>query len=197
MTRRQAGFTLIELLATSTATGVVMLAATSFMLKSLSWFDELNAKIEINRHARETFDLLAYGGVSASTGKDGTKNVYGVRGSNKEPKDGLRTSANALQYTNNNLTLLPDRFATITVVCTGDGTPVPDCKDNHSSQAVAGWIGSDIKLDAGGKSINDLTVNVTFTITNPFQAQRAVGPAAFTDTYRTVFTLNRKEDDPH
>jgi prepilin-type N-terminal cleavage/methylation domain-containing protein len=193
----QRGFTIIELLAASAATGIVILAAGAFMLKSLSWFDELSAKIEINRHARETYNLLAFGGMSAGLGKDGTKNLYGMRGFNKAPGNGLRNSTNALQYTSNKLTLTPDSFATLSVRCAGAGIPIPDCKDNHSSQSVSGWIGSDIKVDGGPKGVNNLTAEVTFIITDPFQAQRAIGTAPFTTAYYTSFTLNRDEDDPH
>ena len=141
--------------------------------------------------------LLAFGGMSASTGKDGTKNLYGLRGSHQSPGSGLRNSTDALQYTSNNLTLTPDKFAAMTVTCTGNKTPIPDCQDNHSSQSVAGWIGSDIQVGDYNLGVNNLTVTVTFTITDPFQAQRAAGPAPFTEVYRTVFTLNRDEDDPH
>jgi prepilin-type N-terminal cleavage/methylation domain-containing protein len=195
--RGQRGFTIIELLAASAATGIVILAASAFMLKSLSWYDELSAKVEINRHARETYNLLAFGGVAASAGKDGTKNLYGLRGFNAAPPNGLRTASNALQYTSNKLTLTPDSFASMSVTCAGAGTPIPDCKDNHSSQNVSGWIGSDIKLDGGPKGVNNLTVEVTFTITDPFEAQRAKGTAPFTNAYYTSFTLNRDEADPH
>jgi prepilin-type N-terminal cleavage/methylation domain-containing protein len=192
---RQRGFTIIELLFASAATGVVILAASAFMLKSLRWYDELSAKIEINRHARETYNLLAFGGRSASTGNDGTKNVYGLRGAHQSPGSGLRQNA-ALKYTNNGLTLTPDKFAAMTVTCTGVGTPIPDCANASSTQSVQGWTGKNIQLDAGGKSINGLTVNVTITITDPFQAQRAKGTALFTDTYRSVFSLGRDENDP-
>lgn len=194
---RQRGFTIIELLAASAATGIIIVAASAFMLKSLSWYDELSAKIEINRHARETYDLLAFGGRSASAGTDGTKNVYGIRGSNQAPGNGLRTSAGALQYTDNNLTLTPDSFAAMSVSCTGSGAPIPDCKDSQSSQSVAGWIGSDIQMVGGPKSVNNLTVAVSFTMTDSFEAQRAKGPGSFTDVYHAVFTLNRNEVDPH
>lgn len=195
--RNQRGFTLMEVLASTAATGVVVLAATGFMIKGLGWFDELNAKVEINRHARETYALLAYGGLSASTGKDGTKNVYGLRGRKAAPAGGQRSTANVFTYTSNVLTLTQDSFATMTVTCKGAGLPVPDCKDNHSTQAVAGWIGKDIKLEAGGKSVNNETVQVTFTITDTFQAQRAISPDQFSSNFYTVFTMNREEDDPH
>jgi prepilin-type N-terminal cleavage/methylation domain-containing protein len=193
----QRGFTLMEILASTAATGVVVLAATGFMIKGLGWFDELNAKVEINRHARETFALMAYGARSSAVGKDGTKNLYGVRGRKAEPPDGLRSSTDVLQYTSNKLTLNQDSFATMTITCKGKDLPVPDCKDNHSTQSVAGWIGNDIKLEAGGKSVAGETVQVTFTITNAFQAQRAVSPTQFSNTFYTVFTMNREEDDPH
>jgi prepilin-type N-terminal cleavage/methylation domain-containing protein len=193
----QRGFTLMEILASTAATGVVVLAATGFMIKGLGWFDELNAKVEINRHARETFALLAYGGRSASAGKDGTKNVYGLRGRKAAPSGGQRSATNALKYTSNNLTLNQDSFATMTITCKGADNPVPDCKDNHSTQSVGGWIGNDIKLEAGGKSVAGETVQVTFTITNAFQAQRAVSPTQFSNTFYTVFAMNREEDDPH
>ena len=194
--KNQRGFTLIELLAASAATAIIILAASAFMLKSLNWFDELSAKIEINRHARQTYNLLAYGGMSASTGKDGTKYLYGIRGRKQQPSNGLRDSTDALQYDSNKLTLTPDKFAAMTVKCTATGLPVPDCTTG-ANQSVGGWIGSDIQLADSNNGVNDLTTAVTFTITDPFQAQRADSPRQFTEVYRTVFTLNRDEDDPH
>jgi hypothetical protein len=32
---------------------------------------------------------------------------------------------------------------------------------------------------------------------NPYQVQRAANPALFAEVYRTIFTYNRDEDDPH
>lgn len=194
----QRGFTLIEVLFAAAAAAVVITAATGFMLKGLGWYDELSAKVEMNRHARETYDLMAYGAKSTTAGKDGTKFLYSFRGMNQAPgAPTMRTAQDALQYTSNKLTLTPDVFSTMTVKCTGAGTPVPDCKDNHSNQSEGGWIGSDMTLDGGPKSVNNLTVSVTFVITNAFEAQRANAPAQFSDTYRAVFTLNRDEPDPH
>jgi prepilin-type N-terminal cleavage/methylation domain-containing protein len=197
MMRRQRGFTLVEVMASATATGVVILAANAFMMKALDWFDDLSAKIEINRHARETYDLMAYGAQSSSVGKDGTSNLYAIRGFNVAPPNGMRTPTNALQYTSNRLTIAPDSFATMTVTCMGVGTPVPDCKDNHSTQSVAGWIGSDVKLQAGPQAVSGLTVEVSFTVTDTAEAVRAKGPAQFSNNYYTIFTLNRDEADPH
>ena len=65
--RQQAGFTLVELMMSAVAAGVVMLAAGGFMLRALGWYGELSAKIEMNRHAREVYRVLAYGGKAATT----------------------------------------------------------------------------------------------------------------------------------
>ena len=62
---------------------------------------------------------------------------------------------------------------------------------------MKGWIGSDIKTNAGSRSVSNKTVEVTFTIIESFR-----GPAGRSalrssrETYHTIFTLNRDEDDP-
>lgn len=193
---RQRGFTLLEVLFAAAAAAVVIGAASAFLLKGLGWYDELNAKVEINRHARETYELLAYGGRSTSTGNDGTKYVYSLRGRNALPSGGLRNSTDALQYTSNNLTLTPDQFSTMSVPCTGSGTPIPDCTSAGNHQSVTGWMGQAMTLNGGATGVNNLTVTVTFYITNPFEAQRAKSPGLFTERYRAIFTLNRRENDP-
>jgi len=40
------------------------------------------------------------------------------------------------------------------------------------------------------------TVETMVTISDPFQAQRAPNPAFASQTYRTIFTLNRDIADP-
>jgi len=201
MNRGQRGFTLIELMFAAAATAIVIWAATGFLLKALDWYDELSAKIELNRHARETFDLLAYGGTSAGTGNDGTNNVYGIRGSHNAPAaPGLRKNY-AFQYTDNKLTLTPDFSATMTVICVAAGNPVSDCaaggpKGPGSTVTVQGWLGGDFVMNGGPRNVAGKTVEVTMTIMDPYEIQRAQNPATFADTYRTIFTLNRNENDP-
>lgn len=192
----QRGFTLIELMSVAAATGIIMLAGSAFMLRALAWHDEISAKIEMNRHARTTYELWAYGGRSASNGGDSTKNVYGFRGRKSAPAaSALRNSTGAVSYTNNSLTLRPDLFATMTVTCKAAGNPIPACTGT-SSKTVTGWLGADADLNSEGGSLGEGWVVVNFTITNPYQAQRATAPAQFTDTYQTVFALNRNENDP-
>jgi prepilin-type N-terminal cleavage/methylation domain-containing protein len=195
--RAQRGFTLMEVLASTMATGIVIAAATAFLLRWLGWYDELSSRIAINQHARETYDLLALGGRGAANGKDGTRNVYGLRGMNKKP-GGPQRNNYALQFKSNNITLMPDTLTGMAVKCTGDGTPLPDCGGGPgATKTVTGWIGSDIKLEDGPKSVSGRTVQTTFTVFNPYQVQRAANPALFAEVYRTIFTYNRDEDDPH
>jgi prepilin-type N-terminal cleavage/methylation domain-containing protein len=194
--RRQRGFTLIELMTASAAVGIIMLAGGAFMLRALAWYDEVSGKIEMNRHARLTYDLWAYGGMAATNGDDATKYLYGIRGRNAVPdEDDLRTSTGALQYISNDLTLTPDRFASMTVDCKAVDDPIPTCTGT-SNRTVTGWLGEEVELDAEGGSLGQGWVTVRFTITNPYQAQRATGPAQFSDSYQTVFALNRQEVDP-
>jgi prepilin-type N-terminal cleavage/methylation domain-containing protein len=196
MRHSQRGFTLIELMAVTAAMGIVMLAGSAFMIRALAWHGEIAAKIEMNRHARTAYELWAYGGRSATNGKDGSKNVYGVRGQRDAPKkEEMRNTTGSLLYKYNNLTLTPDYFATMTVACKGADNPIPACKDT-TSKTVTGWLGEDVDVKRKAGSLGRGWVTVEYTITNPYQAQRAKAPALFTDTYRTVFTLHRNEDDP-
>src|SRR6185312_10199237 len=77
--KSQRGFTLMEVMASTMATAIVIAAASAFLLRFLAWYDELSAKIAMNRHARETYDVFSLGGLSSTSGNDGTKNVYGLR----------------------------------------------------------------------------------------------------------------------
>ena len=57
--RSQRGFTLMEVMVSTMATAVVIAAASAFLLRFLGWYDELSSRIAVNRHARETYDVLA------------------------------------------------------------------------------------------------------------------------------------------
>jgi hypothetical protein len=192
----------MEVMASTAATAIVIAAATAFLLKFLGWYEELSARIAINRHARETYELLAYGGVSGSVGKDGTNNVYGLREMNKAPggPGGSLRSNYAVTLTSNRLTLTPDTLAAMTIGCSANAVPLPDCRigpgpGGGATQSVRGWVGQDIQVMGGPSAVGN-TVEVTFNIINPFEIQRAIGPSAFSENYRAIFTLNRGEPDP-
>jgi prepilin-type N-terminal cleavage/methylation domain-containing protein len=192
--KRQRGFTLIELLMSATAASVIMVAASSFMVRALGWHDELSAKLEMNRHARETWRVLAYGGKGPAAGRDGTNYVYGVRGRKNKPGRGMR-SEYAFEYTSNHITLAPDRSASMMVTCTGSGQPVPGCGASGSTKRVEGWMAADVDVDDKYTVANE-TVEIEMTVMSPYQIQRAKDTSAFKDSYRAIFTLNRMENDP-
>jgi prepilin-type N-terminal cleavage/methylation domain-containing protein len=191
--KSQRGFTLMEVLASTTATAVVIAAATTFLLRFLAWYDELSAKIAINRHARETYEVLSLGGRYSSNGNDGTPNLYGLRERQQKP-GGSQRSNYALQYKSNNLTLTPDMIATMSITCVSPANPLPDC--GGGTKTVTGWIGDDIQMNDGNRSVSGNTVEVTFTVMNPYEVQRAQSPATFAETYNAIFTYNREENDP-
>ena len=191
--RSQRGFTLMEVMASTMATAVVIAAASAFLLRFLAWYDELSAKIAINRHARETYNVLSLGGRSSSTGNDGTYNVYGLRERKQKPGGSQRNNY-ALQYKSNNITLTPDLIAGMSITCVSASNPLPDC--GGGTKTVTGWLGNNIQMNDGSRSVSGDTVEVTFTITNPFEVQRAQSPATFSETYNAVFTYNREENDP-
>ena len=190
----QRGFTLMEVMVSTSATAIVIAAASAFLLKFLTWYDELSARIAINRHARETYEVLSLGGRAGTTGNDGTRNLYGLR-ERFAPPTGSMLDNYALRYQSNNLTLTPDLTAGMSITCTGGGTPLPDCSAG-AAKTVTGWMGNAIGTNSASRSVSGRTVEVSFTIMNPFQVQRAKSPALFAENYRAIFTLNRGEPDP-
>ncbi|HEY4265625.1 MAG TPA: hypothetical protein VGM72_09920 [Micropepsaceae bacterium] len=194
----QAGFTLFEVMAASVASIAVIAPAIVFMLDAYDWYAEVQSELTLNREARQAFDLLGNGAKIASNGKDGFAYVYGIRGRNAAPA-GAQRSNYVLQYTNNNVTISGDSFALMTVTCSATGRPLPDCPGAGPTarRSVAGWIGSDVSIENNARSIaTGRTVEMMVTVTDPFQAQRAASSAPATETYRTVFTLNRDVPDP-
>lgn len=193
--RSQRGFTLMEVMVSTMATAVVIAAASAFLLRFLGWYDELSAKIAMNRHARETYDVFSLGGLASTTGNDGTKNVYGLRERFAVPGSSMRINY-AIRYISNNLTLTPDLVAGMSITCTGTATPMPDCTSGSGTKTVTGWLGSHPQTNTASRSVSGKTVEVTFSIMNPFEIQRAVSPSVFAEKYHAIFTLNRDEDDP-
>jgi hypothetical protein len=192
---RQGGFTLLEVMFASTASLAVIAPATVFMLDAYNWYAEVQSELALNREARQALDLLGNGAKIAGNGNDGFPYVYGIRGSNAAPSGSLRSNG-VLQYKNNNVTISGDSFATIPVACTAAGVPVPDC-GGPGTRNVAGWMGSDVSVQGQTRSIaSGRTVEVTVTVTDPFQAQRSENSASATEIYRTIFTLNRDISDP-
>lgn len=58
----QQGFTLIELMTALVLASIVALAVTAVLFDSVRFGEELTSQVNLNRQAREMFDLLALGG---------------------------------------------------------------------------------------------------------------------------------------
>jgi Tfp pilus assembly protein PilW len=194
--RAQAGFTLVEVMFASVASMAVLMPALVFMFRSYDWYATVESELMLNRKARQVFDVIGNGARASANGTDGTPNLYGLRGRKAAPAaSSLRSSYN-FQYASNNLTVTGDALSTQTITCTAAGVPLPDCASSGDSKTVAGWIGDDFRVNTTGRIIAGRTVEVTVTLTDPFQAQRAYEASSATQTYRTVFTLNRDTVDP-
>ncbi len=92
----QRGFTLIELMVAGTLGLILMIAVGGILTDTLRYADAISSKIALNRHAREIFDVLAFGAANpnATLNSGGAgpspnfKYVFGLRSRN-----GLSTAA--------------------------------------------------------------------------------------------------------
>ncbi|KAA0571165.1 prepilin-type N-terminal cleavage/methylation domain-containing protein [Azospirillum sp. Sh1] len=84
----QRGFTLIELMVAGTISLILLAAIGGVLSDSLRTAAALNSQVAINRHAREIFEILAFGGSNenANTTASGSvlpfNYVFGLRGRN-------------------------------------------------------------------------------------------------------------------
>ena len=194
--RAQAGFTLLEVMIASVTSMAVLMPALVFMLRSYDWYASVESELVLNRKARQVFDLIGNGARTSTNGNDGNPILYGFHGRHAAPTASSLRSNYKLQYTSNNLTVGGDELASQTITCTGSGVPLPDCSSSGQSKTVTGWIGDAFTLNTSTRNIAGRTVEVTATLTDPFQAQRAEDAATATQTYRTILTLNRDTSDP-
>ena len=194
--RSQAGFTLLEVMIASVASMAVLMPALVFMRNAYDWYASVQSELMLNREARHVLDLIGNGARAATNGNDGTPNIYGIRGRKAAPSANSLRSNYKLQYVSNNLTVTGDALPSQTISCTAAARPLPDCSSAGQNKTVTGWIGDSFKVTASARAIASRTVEVTVTLTDPFQAQRAANPATATQTYRTLFTLNLDAGDP-
>ena len=192
----QAGFTLLEMMIASVTSMAVLMPALVFMLRSYDWYASVESDLMLNRKARQVFDVIGNGARASANGNDGSPNVYGIHGRHLAPNENALRSNYKFQYASNNLTVTGDAIATQTITCTGSGAPMPDCSSAGQSKTVTGWMGDAFNLNASSRNVAGRTVEVTITLTDPFQAQRADNSATATQTYRTILTLTRDTADP-
>ncbi len=191
----QSGFTLIELMMSSMVVGVLTLAASAMLFRAFAWYDEASSKIKINQQARAVFNIVANGATAASAGDDGTFYVYGIRGKNVADNPSGMEEDYRLRYRSNNLEFYSDTFPDVTIQCVSAGQPLPGCLGTEAI-LVKGWIAADLEVEDSVRSVAGGTAEVTISIVDPFQVQRAENGANFSESYRHIFTLNQTHGDP-
>lgn len=184
----------------SMITFLLMLVMVSLMRQSADLHAGVKARLQLNAQARQTFGLLADGGAVASgtTGTDGTRSIYGLRGDYSAPAGSSLRQNYQLVLSSNGQQAVGDTMATINVTCKGAADPLPDCGAAGQQKAVNGWLGADPALNAASRSVrnpvmgNRMTVETSITLTQPYRALKALRPAQATDTYRNIFSMNRE-----
>lgn len=209
----QRGFTLNELMVAGTISLILLAAIGGVLADSLRTAAALNSQAAINRHAREIFDILAFGGSNANdTTPLPFKYIFGLRGRNPTGSDMFAMPAAIspsplLARDLNGSTrlyrfglgrtgttpqgdpidaLLAEQIQEVTVPCTGTDLPVQGCAV-ATSATMQGYLRSDPTLSTSASPSRITTL--AFQLIDP-QVQGA--PHAYntdyTVTYWTAFT---------
>ncbi|WP_434620428.1 PulJ/GspJ family protein [Azospirillum sp. B2RO_4] len=211
----QRGFTLIELMVAGTISLILLAAIGGVLSDSLRTAAALNSQVAINRHAREIFEILAFGGSNenANTTPLPFNYVFGLRGRNptggsdmfampaaSSPSPLLARDINGstrlyrfgLGRTGTTPqgdpidALLAEQVQEVTVPCTGTDLPVQGCAV-ATSATMQGYLRSDPTLSTSA-SPNRVTT-LAFQLIDP-QVQGAPHTynTDYTVTYWTAFT---------
>ena len=197
---RQRGFTLIELMIASTITFLLALVCAALLQQSADLHAGVDARLKLNAHARQTFDVMGNGGAAASgiAGTDGTRSIYGLRANYSAPTGSSVREDYRLKWASNGLQVNGDTMAPVNVTCKAVAVPLPDCGAAGESKTVSGWLGANPALNAGARSVRNpiegqrMTVETSITLTHPYWAPKTKTPAQATDSYRNIFTMNRE-----
>lgn len=191
MTRRrtaQRGFTLFEVMVAVTISSAVLTPAMAMLFTTIEWSTQANSHIRLNQQARQMFDILGNGARMAEAGDDGVPYAYGLRGLDGVPPGKWRKDYQ-LEFKSNKLTATSDGFALQHIDCSGTAAPLPSCKNDKGHEHVRGYLAADPEIEDRDRSVDSRTVEISVTLTDPFQAQRLENPAEATETYRTVFSM--------
>lgn len=191
---RQRGFTLFEVMVAVAVSATVLAPAMALLFATMEWNDQAMSQIRLNQQARAVHSLLADGARFGTNGTDGTRSGYGLHGMTVAPSGTLRATYR-LGFVSNGHTVMSDQFAPVSVRCTGAGTPIPDCASASQTKTMSGFLSQDVSMNVEDRSVDNRTAEVSFTLTDPFQAQRLENPAQATQTYRAIFTLLDQQHD--
>lgn len=196
------GFTLPEVLVAGTLTLLLALPALHLLRTTYRIADTVQGRLRLNEQARQVFALLADGQSPASqtelanaAGYPRFPFVEGLHsrqlGGGNVPQGSALRTASQFVLRDGTLSLAGDLVGPLRITCTGPQTPIPDCTAAGDTKTVQGWLGSDPVLTPPSAAVGPgRTAALSITLTNPFQAPRAVGAVGASERYRTMMTLN-------
>lgn len=209
---QQAGFTIIEYMVASTVGLILMLVIGGVLIDNLRTADEISSRIALNRHAREIFDLLAFG--ARQTGANATPiafdSVFGLRGrTSASPgsasgwyipdhymaRDGNGTGDRryrfALPFTgadpdnSGDDELLAEQIGNVTVACSATDVPLQECTVPLQIAGVAGFLRADPDVSKPASAANRVT-ELTLQLIDPRRLN--LNGAYRSDEYEILWT---------
>lgn len=134
---RERGFTLVEVMVAATTGLILMAAVGGVLLDSLRFADSISSRVALNRHAREIFELLAFGGANPNVNTATSTPpapldfaaTFGIRGRGVNGTAGFQVPANGsvfMQRDQDNDTTRRYRFVLPPTGAREPGAPLPD-----------------------------------------------------------------------
>ena len=214
------GFTLIELLIASVLALVLMLTTTTILFQALEFADRQRLRPALNDKARETFELLGDGGCCDEfINNDRYGRLLGMRDRFSFDRDASSLGGALNEYRLQLddpidfkiLTVIGPQISQFTIKCRGDDDPVQGCGALGNTRTVRGYLARDPRLyvdtnssgDTSDRSVDDdergitnRTIETEFMLIQPYQANRArFRSDEVRESYRTIFTFNRSQND--
>lgn len=180
--RKSDGFTLPELMIAGAITSFLMLVTWELILQGADIEAESQARGRMNDQARQAFVMLDTGGVDTAT------DVRGIR-TNENLPSGALADDGRLRVSDGGGVVLSDLGPESSVTCLAPLIPHPDCLLLGQTITVRGWFPATPEINSVLRSVNDRTVEVGVSITDPWLKRREQRrPDSEIETYRTIVT---------
>jgi len=194
--KTQAGFTLIEVMIASVASWQMIAPAIAVSSMPSTRYAEIQSQIALNREARQAFDLIATAPNPSRTATTPSPICTAMRAAQRGARSTLPVELFAFAISEQQSHRNGDSVASMTVTCSADGVPLPDCIGTES-KTVAGWIGKDLSLSTASRSVVGRTVETNGDVNR--SVSNASGPSIPLSQAKPTarfFTLNRDIADP-
>lgn len=193
----QDGFTLLELLMASVLGSFLIIAAFGMVLDSIRISEVLVSRVQLNAAARESFDMLLFGG------RTGGNEVAGLLSHDTQPSPADTLSDIA---SGNYRLKLDDDDASFTatlsgqnvvphdIACQAATNPIPACQGTETI-TMNGYLGGIPRFGPDSRRVNNRTSEIELTLATPYLLIREDATTRqSTEVFRTIFTLNQDLD---